>query len=133
MASIKPIKFKGSHIIPLEFLKEVLPDPGSLGRSTKGKTCIGTIITGKKNGTEKTYYTYNICDHEKCFEEVGSQAVSYTTGVPAMIGSLLILKRIWFRAGVWNVEQFNPDPFIQQLNIHGLPNQTVELKNKLKF
>ena len=133
MASIKPIKFKGSHIIPLEFLKEVLPDPGGLGKNTKGKTCIGTIITGKKNNIEKTYYTYNICDHEKCFEEVGSQAISYTTGVPAMIGTLLMLKKKWFLEGVWNVEKFDPDPFMNLLNIHGLPNKIIELNDKLDF
>ena len=133
LSSIKPINYKGIDIIPLKFLKKILPDPGSLGKFTKGKTCIGTIISGKKNNKNKTFYTYNVCDHEKCFEEVGSQAVSYTTGVPAMIGSLLILKRKWFRAGVWNVEQFNPDPFMKLLNLHGLPYQSVELKTKLKF
>tara|TARA_B100000287_G_scaffold80479_1_gene72861 strand:- start:1583 stop:2512 length:930 start_codon:yes stop_codon:yes gene_type:complete len=133
LSSIKPINYKGIDIIPLKFLKKILPDPGSLGKFTKGKTCIGTIISGKKNNKNKTFYTYNVCDHEKCFEEVGSQAVSYTTGVPAMIGSLLILKKKWFRAGVWNVEQFNPDPFMKLLNLHGLPYQSVELKTKLKF
>ncbi len=133
LSSIKPINYKGIDIIPLKFLKKILPDPGSLGKFTKGKTCIGTIISGKKNNKNKTFYTYNVCDHEKCFEEVGSQAVSYTTGVPAMIGSLLILKKKWFRAGVWNVEQFNPDPFMKLLDLHGLPYQSVELKTKLKF
>jgi len=133
LSSIKPINYKGLDIIPLKFLKKILPDPGSLGKYTKGKTCIGTIISGKKNNKDKTFYTYNICDHEKCFEEVGSQAVAYTTGVPAMIGSLLILKKEWFRAGVWNVEQFDPDPFMKLLNLHGLPHQSIELKTKLKF
>ena len=133
LSSIKPINYKGIDIIPLKFLKKILPDPGSLGKFTKGKTCIGTIISGKKNNKNKTFYTYNVCDHEKCFKEIGSQAVSYTTGVPAMIGSLLILKKKWFRAGVWNVEQFNPDPFMKLLNLHGLPYQSVELKTKLKF
>ena len=133
LSSIKPINYKGIDIIPLKFLKKILPDPGSLGKFTKGKTCIGTIISGKKNNKNKTFYTYNVCDHEKCFEEVGSQAVSYTTGVPAMIGSLLILKKKWFCAGVWNVEQLNPDPFMKLLNLHGLPYQSVELKTKLKF
>ena len=133
LSSIKPINYKGIDIIPLKFLKKILPDPGSLGKFTKGKTCIGTIISGKKNNKNKTFYTYNVCDHEKCFEEVGSQAVAYTTGVPAMIGSLLILKKEWFRAGVWNVEQFDPDPFMKLLNLHGLPHQSIELKTKLKF
>ena len=133
MTSIKPIDYNGKKVVPLKILKKILPDPSSLGKLTKGKTCIGIIVTGIKNNLEKTYYIYNICDHRKCYNEVGSQAISYTTGVPAMIGCLLMSKKIWFRQGVWNVEQFNPDPFIQQLNIHGLPNQTVELKNKLKF
>ena len=133
MSSIKPINHKGIKIIPLEFLKHILPDPGSLGKSTKGKTCIGTIITGKKNNKEKTFYTYNICNHEECYKEVDSQAVSYTTGVPAMIGSKLILNKVWFRKGVWNLEQFNPDPFLELLSKNGLPYKIVELKTKLIF
>ena len=120
-------------IIPLEFLKEVLPDPKSLGKNTEGKTCIGTIISGLKNKKYKTIYCYNVCDHEKCFEEVESQAVSYTTGVPAMIGSLLILNKTWFKPGVWNLEQFDPDPFIDALKLYGLPNKIVELDEPLKF
>ncbi len=112
MTSIEPVIYNGSEIIPLQFLKNILPDPGSLGEKTKGKTCIGTIITGKKNNKVKTFYTYNICKHEDCYKEVGSQAISYTTGVPAMIGSLLMLKKIWFKPGVWNMEQFDPDPFM---------------------
>lgn len=133
MTSIKPINYNGMDIVPLQFLKQVLPDPGSLGNSTKGKTCIGTIITGKKNGKEETYYTYNICDHEQCYEEVGSQAISYTTGVPAMIGAMLIIQKIWYKPGVWNVEQFDPDPFMDLLNKHGLPSQTIQLDKKLSF
>ena len=133
LTSIKPIKFKNTEIIPLEFLKEVLPDPSSLGKNTKGKTCIGTIVTGLKDNKTKTIYCYNVCDHKKCFEEVESQAVSYTTGVPAMIGSLLMLKKIWFKPGVWNLEQFDPDPFIKYLNLYGLPNKIIELDEPLDF
>lgn len=133
MTSIKPINFNGTEIVPLQFLKSILPDPGSLGSRTKGKTCIGTIITGTKNNIEKTFYTYNICDHEKCFEEVGSQAISYTTGVPAMIGTMLMLEKKWFQPGVWNMEQFNPDPFMKLLNQYGLPTKTVELNNRITF
>ena len=117
----------------MQFLKSVLPDPGSLGKRTKGKTCIGTIITGTKNNSEKTFYTYNICDHEKCYRELGSQAISYTTGVPAMIGAMLMINKIWFKPGVWNIEQFDPDPFMDLLNKHGLPNKTIELNKKLSF
>ena len=133
MTSIKPINFNGTEIVPLQFLKSILPDPGSLGSRTKGKTCIGTIITGTKNNIEKTFYSYNICDHEKCFEEVGCQAISYTTGVPAMIGTMLMLEKKWFQPGVWNMEQFNPDPFIKLLNQYGLPTKTIELNNRITF
>ena len=133
MTSIEQVNYNGTEIIPLQFLKSVLPDPGSLGEKTKGKTCIGTIVTGKKNNLEKTYYTYNICNHEDCFKEVGSQAISYTTGVPAMIGSLLMLKKSWFKPGVWNMEQFDPDPFMELLNKHGLPTKTIQLENKVNF
>ena len=133
MTSIKPINFNGTEIVPLQFLKSILPDPGSLGSRTKGKTCIGTIITGTKNNIEKTFYTYNICDHEKCFEEVGSQAISYTTGVPAMIGTMLMLEKRWLQPGVWNMEQFNPDPFMKLLNQYGLPTKTIELNNRITF
>ena len=133
MTSIKPINYNGTEIVPLQFLKSILPDPGSLGSTTKGKTCIGTIITGTKNNIEKTFYTYNICDHEKCFEEVGSQAISYTTGVPAMIGTMLMLEKKWFQPGVWNMEQFNPDPFMKLLNQYGLPTKTIELSNRITF
>mgnify|MGYP001172406421 FL=1 len=133
MTSIVPVNHNGAEIVPLEFLKTILPDPSSLGERTKGKTCIGTIITGKKNNTEKTFYTYNICDHEECFDEVGSQAISYTTGVPAMIGAMLMLQKIWFKPGVWNMEQFNPDPFMELLNQHGLPTKTIQLKDSVNF
>lgn len=121
MTSIEPIDFEGQKIAPIHFLKAVLPDPASLGPRTKGKTNIGCIIQGIKDGKPRTYYVYNICDHEKCFEEVGSQAISYTTGVPAMIGAMLMLKGIWKKPGVFNVEEFDPDPFMEALNKHGLP------------
>jgi len=133
MTSINPVNHKGINIIPLQFLKTILPDPGSLGKRTKGKTCIGTIITGQKKNKEKTFYTFNICDHEECYNEVGSQAVSYTTGVPAMIGAMLMIQKIWFKPGVWNVEQFDPDPFMDLLNKYGLPSKTIELEEKLDF
>lgn len=121
MTRIDPVVYEGKEIVPLQFLKAVLPDPGSLGKSTKGRTCIGCIVDGRKNGERKHYYIYNICDHEKCFEETNSQAVSYTTGVPAMIGAMMMLTGKWRGEGVFNVEQFDPDPFMEQLNIHGLP------------
>ena len=121
MTRIDPVVYEGKEIVPLQFLKAVLPDPGSLGKSTKGRTCIGCVVDGRKNGERKHYYIYNICDHEKCFEETNSQAVSYTTGVPAMIGAMMMLTGKWRGEGVFNVEQFDPDPFMEQLNIHGLP------------
>ena len=133
LTSIKPISFDGKEIIPLQFLKAILPDPGSLGKRTKGKTCIGTIITGLKNNKERTFYTYNICDHEECYNEVGSQAISYTTGVPAMIGAMLIIQKKWFKPGVWNVEEFDPDPFMELLDQYGLTSKTIELDKKLDF
>ncbi|MBN1041317.1 saccharopine dehydrogenase family protein [Clostridium botulinum] len=121
MTSIEPIEFEGQKIVPLQFLKAVLPDPASLGPRTKGKTNIGCIFQGIKDGVEKTYYVYNICDHEECYKEVGSQAISYTTGVPAMIGASMILKELWNKPGVHNIEEFNPDPFMNELNKWGLP------------
>ena len=121
MTSIKPINFEGKEIVPLQFLKAVLPDPASLGPRTVGKTNIGCIFVGKKDGKRKTYYLYNICDHQECYKEVGSQAVAYTTGVPAMIGASMILSGKWNKAGVYNIEQFDPDPFMEALNNWGLP------------
>jgi saccharopine dehydrogenase (NAD+, L-lysine-forming) len=121
MTSIEPIDFGGQKIIPLEFLKAVLPDPATLGPRTKGKTNIGCIITGKKDGRDVSYYVYNICDHEECYREVKSQAVSYTTGVPAMVGAMLIQGGEWLRPGVYNVEEFDPDPFMKLLSENGLP------------
>lgn len=121
MTSIEPIMYEGKEIIPLQFLKAVLPDPASLGPRTKGKTNIGCIFQGKKDGKDKTYYLYNICDHEECYKEVGSQAVSYTTGVPAMIGAMLMIQGVWKGEGVFNIEEFDPDPFMEALNKWGLP------------
>lgn len=121
MTSIEPIMFEGKEIVPLQFLKAVLPDPASLGPRTKGKTNIGCIYQGKKDGQARNLYIYNVCDHEACYHEVGSQAVSYTTGVPAMIGAMMVLKGEWKKAGVYNVEEFNPDPFMDELNKCGLP------------
>ncbi len=121
MTSIKPILFEGKEIIPLQFLKAVLPDPASLGPRTVGKTNIGCICQGVKDGNPVNYYVYNICDHQKCYKEVGSQAVSYTTGVPAMIGAMMVLNGKWKKPGVYNVEEFDPDPFMEALNQWGLP------------
>ncbi|KZK82387.1 Carboxynorspermidine synthase [Pseudovibrio sp. Ad46] len=135
MTSIEPVMHEGKEIIPLQFLKSVLPDPSDLGELTKGKTCIGDIATGQaKDGSgEKTFYIYNICDHEECYAEVGSQAVSYTTGVPAMIGAAQILKGNWNEPGVWNMEQLDPDNFMDMLNEHGLPWQVHELDGPVQF
>ncbi len=121
MTSIEPIEFEGKQIVPLQFLKAVLPDPASLGPRTKGKTNIGCIFKGIKDGEEKTYYVYNVCDHQECYKEVGSQAISYTTGVPAMIGAMMVMTGKWFKPGVYNVEEFDPDPFMDALNKWGLP------------
>lgn len=121
MTSIEPIEFEGKQIVPLQFLKAVLPDPASLGPRTKGKTNIGCIMKGVKDGKELTYYVYNVCDHEECYKEVGSQAISYTTGVPAMIGAMMVMTGKWKKPGVFNVEEFDPDPFMEALNKWGLP------------
>lgn len=121
MTSIEPINYNGMEIVPLQFLKAVLPDPASLGPRTVGKTNIGCIFQGKKDGKDTTYYVYNICDHQECYKEVGSQAISYTTGVPAMIGAMLIMNGTWKGEGVFNIEEFDPDPFMDALNKWGLP------------
>lgn len=121
MTSIEPIEYEGQQIVPLQFLKAMLPDPASLGPRTHGKTNIGCIFQGVKDGKKKTYYLYNVCDHQECYKEVGSQAISYTTGVPAMIGAMLVMNGTWNKPGVWNIEEFNPDPFMDALNKWGLP------------
>ncbi len=127
MTRIDEVDYHGQKIVPLKFLKAVLPDPGSLGPLTKGRTCIGCVMKGVRDGQEKTYYVYNICDHEEAFREVGSQAISYTTGVPAMIGAKMMLSGAWRGEGVFNMEQLDPDPFMDALNIHGLPWVVKEL------
>ena len=133
MTRIDPVIYNGVEIIPLQFLKAVLPDPGELGQTTKGKTCIGNVITGLKDGKPKAIYIYNICDHEEAYHETGNQAVSYTTGVPAMIGAALLVQGVWGGAGVFNIEQFDPDPYMDMLNKHGLPWQVKELAGPLEF
>ena len=121
MTSIKPIKFQGMDIVPLEFLKAVLPEPSSLGENYSGETSIGCQIKGIKDGEDKTYYVWNNCKHQDCWREVQAQGVSYTTGVPAMIGAMMMITGEWMQAGVYNCEDMNPDPFMAMLNIHGLP------------
>lgn len=133
MTRIDPVMYEGKEIIPLQFLKAVLPEPASLGATTKGKTNIGDIATGLKDGVEKTFYIYNICDHEDAYRETGNQAVSYTTGVPAMIGAALMVQGVWSGEGVFNIEQLDPDPYMDMLNRHGLPWQVKELAGPLQF
>lgn len=119
--SIEPIEFQGQQIVPIQFLKALLPDPASLGPRTKGKTNIGCIVKGSKGGQPVSRYVYNVCDHEACYAETNAQAVSYTTGVPAMIGAKMMMTGEWMRPGVWNMEEFDPDPFMADLNQYGLP------------
>ena len=121
MAGIEPVKFQGQDIVPLEFLKAVLPDPGDLGENYTGQTSIGCRIRGIKDGKERTYYIWNNCSHEAAYQETGTQGVSYTTGVPAMIGARMLMTGTWSGQGVFNVEQFDPDPFMERLNLDGLP------------
>jgi saccharopine dehydrogenase (NAD+, L-lysine-forming) len=121
MARIDEVEYNGVKIVPIQFLKAVLPNPGDLGENYTGWTSIGCRIKGIKDGKEKTYYVYNNCSHEAAYKETGTQGVSYTTGVPAMIGAMMFMKGLWKKPGVYNVEEFNPDPFMEQLNIHGLP------------
>ena len=121
MLSTTPINFEGKEIVPIQFLKALLPDPASLGPRTVGKTNIGCIFKGVKDGKEKTIYIYNVCDHQECYKEVGSQAISYTTGVPAMIGTMMVVEGLWKKPGVFNVEEFDPDPYMEALNKWGLP------------
>ncbi|NDW18570.1 saccharopine dehydrogenase family protein [Dysgonomonas sp. 216] len=121
MSRIDPVMYNGVEIIPIQFLKAVLPDPGDLGENYKGETSIGCRIKGLKDGKKRTYYIYNNASHEEAYKETGTQAVSYTTGVPAMIGAMMFIKGIWRKPGVFNVEEFDPDPFMEQLNKQGLP------------
>ncbi len=135
MTGIDPIKYQGKEIIPLQFLAAVLPKPETLGETTTGKTNIGVIATGEAfdSSGEKTFYINNICDHEDAYEETGNQAVSYTTGVPAMIGSAMMLTGKWSGNGVFNMEQMDPDPFMDMLNAHGLPWNVKEMDGPVKF
>lgn len=126
MLSTTPVMHEGHEIVPIQFLKTLLPDPATLGPRTKGKTNIGCIFTGKKDGREKTWYIYNVCDHEECYKEVGSQAISYTTGVPAMCGALMLLTGKWNTVGVHTVEEFDPDPYLDALDKYGLPRSISE-------
>jgi len=128
MLGIEPVEHNGNKIIPMEFLKTLLPDPASLGVRTVGKTNIGCVISGKKNGKDKKVYIYNTCDHQECYRETGAQAVSYTTGVPAMIGSKLILEGKLSAKGVFNMEEFDAKPFMEELNKQGLPWKIIEMK-----
>ncbi|EMG8704898.1 saccharopine dehydrogenase family protein [Campylobacter upsaliensis] len=131
MLGIKPVKHKGVEIVPIEFLKTLLPDPASLGERTKGYTNIGCVIRGVKDSKDKQIYIYNVCNHEECFKETLSQAVSYTTGVPAMIGAKLVARGIWSGVGVKNMEEFDAKPFMDELNSQGLPWKILEMKPDL--
>lgn len=126
MTGIEPVNYNGQEIIPLQFLKAVLPEPASLGPRTKGKTCIGCVVKGVKDGKPVAKYIYNICDHQACYAEVQSQAISYTTGVPAMIGAKMMLEGKWMKPGVWNMEQMDPDPFMADMMQYGLPWTVVD-------
>ncbi|MDD2451243.1 saccharopine dehydrogenase family protein [Sulfurovum sp.] len=128
MLGIEPVEHKGQQIIPIEFLKTLLPDPASLGPRTKGKTNIGIFAKGIKDGKPRTIYIYQIKDHEECYAEVMSQGVSYTTGVPAMIGAKLMLEGVWQGTGVFNMEEMDPDPFMEELMKQGLPWEVLELE-----
>jgi len=129
ITSIKPVKFKGQDIVPLEFLKAILPEPGSLGENYVGETSIGCYIKGIKDGKERTYFIWNNCKHQAAYEDTLSQGVSYTTGVPAMLGAKLMMTGEWMKAGVYNVEEMNPDPFMQQVGGYGLPwNETLDVE-----
>lgn len=127
MLGIEPIEHKGMKIVPIEFLKTLLPDPASLGARTKGKTNIGIVAEGMKDGKKRKIYIYQVKDHEDCYKETNSQGVSYTTGVPAMIGAKLMLEGVWNEKGVINMEQLNPDPFMDEMNMQGLPWQIQEM------
>jgi len=126
MTRIDPVRYQGMDIVPLQFLKAVLPEPSSLGVNYHGQTSIGCQLRGIKDGRDKTLFIYNNCDHAETYREVGAQAVSYTTGVPAMIGAQMLLRGLWKSPGVFNVESFDPDPFMQELNRRGLPWQILE-------
>jgi saccharopine dehydrogenase (NAD+, L-lysine forming) len=126
MTRIDEVDFEGCKVVPIKFLKALLPEPASLGTKYTGKTVIGDIMTGKKNGETITRYIYNVCDHEEAFRETGTQAIAYTTGVPAMIGAMMVMTGVWQGSGVYNIEQLDPDNFMEVLNKYGLPWQIIE-------
>ena len=127
MTRIDPIEYEGREIVPLQFLKALLPDPSTLGENYTGKTSIGCLIEGRKNGEPRKVFIYNVCDHQESWKEVRAQAVSYTTGVPTMVGAKMMLTKQWRGAGVFNVEQHDPDPFLEELAVRGLPWHVKEL------
>ncbi|MHB8882768.1 MAG: saccharopine dehydrogenase family protein [Thermodesulfovibrionales bacterium] len=126
MTRIDEVEYEGKKVVPIKFLKALLPEPSSLGTNYTGKTVIGNIMTGKKDGKTITRYIYNVSDHEEAFKETGTQAIAYTTGVPAMIGAMMVLTGVWQGAGVYNMEQLDPDRFMEALNTYGLPWQVTE-------
>jgi saccharopine dehydrogenase (NAD+, L-lysine-forming) len=126
MTGIEPVEFQGQQIVPIQFLKQLLPDPASLAPGYTGKTCIGCLIEGTKDGKPRKVFVYNVCDHAETYREVRSQAISYTTGVPAMIGAKMMLTNTWRGAGVFNMEQLDPQPFMNDLNQYGLPWHILE-------
>lgn len=133
MLRIDEVEHKGMKIVPIEFLKTLLPDPASLGSRTVGFTNIGCVFEGLKDGKKRKIYIYNVCDHQACYRETGAQAVSYTTGVPAMIGAKLMLEGTWSGKGVFNMEQFDAKPFMDELNVQGLPWKIIEMKPEETF
>jgi saccharopine dehydrogenase (NAD+, L-lysine-forming) len=126
MTSIEPVLHHGHPVVPIEFLKTLLPDPASLGPDTVGKTCIGCLVHGVKDGKELTRFIYNLCDHQACYRELKSQAISYTAGVPPVVGAKQLISGAWLQPGVWNLEQLDPDPFMEDLPVYGLPWQVHE-------
>ncbi len=126
LTSIEPMEFQGQQIVPIQFLKALLPDPASLASTYTGKTCIGCLVEGVKAGKPRKVFIYNVCDHTETYREVRAQAVSYTTGVPAMVGAMMMLTGSWRGAGVFNIEQFDPQPFLAGLEQHGLPWRVLE-------
>ena len=127
ITSIDPIEYEGREIIPIQFLKALLPDPSTLGENYTGKTSIGCLIEGRKNGYPRKVFIYNICDHEESWNEVRAQAVSYTTGVPTMVGAKMLLTKRWRGKGVFNIEEFDPEPFLEELAVRGLPWHVKEM------
>src|SRR5690606_8746978 len=127
MTSIEPIEYEGKQIVPIQFLKALLPDPASLAKNYTGKTSIGCLIEGEKDGKRRKVFIYNVCDHATCYREVRSQAISYTTGVPASVGAAMMVQGIWNKPGVHNIEELDPEPFLELLATHGLPYHVLEL------